>query len=103
MHAREKQVASQRQLGIKSINRAPFVTHPSLVLLRIDNPKREIGRFRSEIDSRIALAQRLLPTLALDRNTGNVRGHFGQPSFLSVWSALLLSIHGERTQDVALR
>src|SRR4029077_6759308 len=75
MDARADQVASQRQLGIKSVNLAPLITHPGSILLRIDDPKREISRFRCEIDPCIALAQRLLDALALDRNSGDVCGN----------------------------
>ena len=78
MDARADQVASQWQLGIKSVNLAPLITHPGSILLRIDDPKGEVGRFRGKTDPRIALAQRLLNALALDRDSRDVRGDLGQ-------------------------
>ena len=100
MHARADQVASQRQLGIKSVNLAPFVTHPSGVLFGIDDPKGQIGRFRREIDACITLAQGLLPSLALDRDSRDVRGDLGQSCFFCVGTALFLPIHCKRSKDI---
>src|SRR5438874_3400349 len=103
MDARADQVASQRQLGIKSVNPSPLITHPGSVLLRINDPKCEIGGFRSEIDACITLAQGLLHPLALDRNSSDVSGNLGQSRFFPVGTALFLPIHGKRSKDIPLR
>src|SRR6266403_4772772 len=41
--------------------------------------------------------------LALDRDTRNLGGRFGQARLLGTWTPRLLPIHRERTQHVAVR
>ena len=71
-------------------------------MLRIDDPKCEVGRFRGETDARIPLAQRLLLPQAIDCDSGNVGGDFSQSCLLRPRSAFFLAIHRERTQHLAL-
>ena len=97
------QVARQRQLRIESVHRASLVTHPGGVSLRIDDPKREVGRFRREIYARLALAQHLLGPLPLDRDSGDVGRDLGQSKFLRMRTAVFLAVHRERTQNFAVR
>ena len=103
MDAGKNQVAGHRLVGIETIDHASLFAHPGGVLLRIQNPKGQIGRFCGETYARFALAQCLLLLLAFDGNASNVGGDLSQPRFLGPRSSLFLAIHRERTQDLTFR
>src|SRR5262249_16724320 len=76
--------------------------HPGRVLLRIQDPKSKISRFRREADARFALAQDFLLSLPLNSNPRDMRGDLGQPRLLWPRAPFFLAIHRKRTQNVTL-